>query len=61
MSERPDRRSQGDERRRDLEARVRQAFLEGAEQHSRDALGHGLTHDELLRIIRHFPAAVGDR
>lgn len=58
MKERPNRRSQEDARRRDLEARVRRAFLEGAEQHSRDALGRGLTHDELQRVIGRFPAAV---
>lgn len=45
-----------DERRRDLDRRLRLAFLEGAEQRSRDALGRGLTDDELRRIVRRFPA-----
>jgi hypothetical protein len=49
-----DRRDEGREAE-GLERRLRLAFLEGAEQHSRQTLGRGLTEDELRRVIRRFP------
>jgi hypothetical protein len=41
--------------------RLRLAFLEGAEEHSRATLGRGLTHEELQRIIARFPAEASPR
>ena len=49
-----DRRSTKD-READRERRLRLAFLEGAEQHSRRTLGRGLTEDELRRVTDRFP------
>ena len=42
-------------RRRRLNERLRQAFIEGAEEDSRRRLGQGLTADELERVLRHYP------
>ena len=61
MNEQPGRTSEKDARRRELHRRLRLAFLEGAEKHSRDTLGRGLTHGELRRVIRRFPAGVSGR
>jgi len=43
------------ERRRRLNERLRQAFLEGAEEDSRRRLGRGLTAEELERVLRRYP------
>ena len=37
------------------ERRIRLAYIEGAEECSRDALGRGLTRDELDGVVRRFP------
>jgi hypothetical protein len=37
------------------ERRLRLAYIEGAKEQARDALGRGLTEDELERVIRRFP------
>jgi len=42
-------------RRDDLEKRLRAAFLQGAEEHSRRRLGRGLTREELIRVLRRYP------
>jgi hypothetical protein len=42
-------------RRRELDRRLRAAFLAGAEEHSRATLGRGLSEDELRRVIGRFP------
>ena len=44
-----------DERRARLNQRLRQAFIEGAEEDSRRRLGRGLTADELERVLRNYP------
>jgi hypothetical protein len=49
------------ERRERLNKRIRQAFLEGAEEDSRRRLGRGLTHEELERIVWRYPGDVVDR
>jgi hypothetical protein len=36
------------------ERRFRLAYLEGAEEQSRDTFGGGLTGDEIERVIRRF-------
>ena len=43
------------ERRRRLHERMRQAFLEGAEEDSQQRLGRGLTSEELERVLRRYP------
>jgi hypothetical protein len=42
-------------RRADLDRRLRQAFVEGAEERSQRELGRGLTADELERVLRRYP------
>jgi hypothetical protein len=42
-------------RKADLDRRLRQAFVEGAEERSRRELGRGLTADELERVLRRYP------
>ena len=49
------------ERRARLNQRLRQAFIEGAEQDSRLRLGRGLTAEELERVLRHYPGDIGPR
>jgi hypothetical protein len=38
-----------------LNQRLRQAFIEGAEEDSRRRLGRGLTAEELERVLWHYP------
>ena len=38
---------------------LRQAYLSGAEEHSREHEGRGLTAEELERVLRHYPGDVG--
>jgi hypothetical protein len=47
------------ERRARLNQRLRQAFLEGAEEDSRRRLGRGLTAEELERVLRRYPGDIG--
>ena len=49
------------ERRARLNQRLRQAFIEGAEEDSRRRLGRGLTAEELERILWHFLGDVPER
>jgi hypothetical protein len=49
------------ERRERLNQRLRQAFLEEAEEDSRRRLGRGLTAEELERILWHYPGDVVER
>ena len=44
--------------RRRLNERLRQAFIEGAEEDSRRRLGRGLTAEELERVLRRYPGDV---
>jgi hypothetical protein len=48
-------------RRRDLNRRLRLAFIAGAEEDSRRRLGRGLTAEEFRRIIRSYPGDPPDR
>jgi hypothetical protein len=48
-------------RRRDLNRRLRLAFIAGAEGRSRETVGRGLTDEELERIIERYPGDVKDR
>jgi hypothetical protein len=38
-----------------LDARLRAAYLAGAEEYTRATLGRGLTPDELAGVLRRFP------
>jgi hypothetical protein len=42
-------------RRAELNRRLRRAFVEGAEERSRQEHGRGLTADELRRVLRRYP------
>jgi hypothetical protein len=53
---RPDR-----ERRARLNQRLRQAFIEGAEEDSQGRLERGLTAEELERVLRRYPGDVPER
>jgi hypothetical protein len=48
-----------DDRRVRLNERLRQAFIEGAEEDSRRRLGRALTAEELDRVLRRYPGDVG--
>jgi len=48
-------------RRARLNQRLRQAFIEGAEEDSWRRLGRGLTAEELERALRRYPGDVGER
>lgn len=50
-----------DDRRVRLNERLRQAFIEGAEEDSRRRLGRGLTVEELERVVWHYPGDVAER
>jgi len=47
-----------EERLARLNERLRQAFIEGAEEDSRRRLGRGLTAEEMERVLRHYPGDV---
>jgi hypothetical protein len=49
------------ERRVPLNERLRQAFIEGAEEDSRRRLGRGLTAEELERVPRRYAGDIGPR
>jgi hypothetical protein len=48
-------------RRARLNQRLRQTFIEGAEEDSRRRLGRGLTAKELERVLRHYPGDLPER
>ena len=48
-------------RRRELNRKLRRAFIEGAEERSRGELGRGLTEDELRRVLRRYPGDLPER
>ena len=56
----PERPVTGDdqERRASLNQRLRQAFIEGAEEDSRRRLGRGLTAEELERVLWRYATPV---
>jgi hypothetical protein len=47
--------------RRELNRKLRRAFLEGAEERSQRELGRGLTADELRRVLRRYPGDLRER
>ena len=50
--------SEADARRQRLNARLRAAFIAGAEEDSRRRLGRGLTPKELERVLLRYPGDV---
>jgi hypothetical protein len=42
----------------ELRRRLRQAYVEGAEEQSQRQAGRGLTGEELGRVLRHYPGDV---
>lgn len=44
-----------------LNRRLRMEFLAGADEDSRRRLGHGLTAEELERVLWHYPGDIGER
>lgn len=48
-------------RRAELNRRLRQAFVEGAEERSRQTEGRGLTDEELRRVLRQYPGNLADK
>jgi hypothetical protein len=44
-----------------LNQRLRQAFIDGAEEDSRRRLGRGLTAEELERALRRYPGDLTER
>jgi hypothetical protein len=47
--------------RRELNRKLRRAFIEGAEEQSRREQGRGLTTDELRRVLRRYPGDLAER
>jgi len=45
----------------ELNRKLRQAFIEGAEERSRRELGRGLTRAELDRILKGYPGDLPER
>ena len=48
-------------RRRELNRRLRAAFIAGAEEDSRSRLGRGLSEEELERVLRRYPGDLPER
>jgi len=48
-------------RRRELNQRLRLAFIAGAEERSRRTVGRGLTDEELRRFMRRYPGDLSDQ
>jgi hypothetical protein len=49
------------DRFRELNRRLRVAFIAGAEERSRRELGRGLSEEELERVLRHYPGDLPKR
>ena len=48
------------ERRAELNRKLRAAFIAGAEEQSMQAMGRGLTEEELQRVLRRYPGDLPD-
>jgi hypothetical protein len=49
------------DRFRELNRRLRVAFIAGAEERSRRELGRGLSEEELERVLRRYPGDLSKR
>ena len=61
MPEKPTPLAAREEARRDLNRKLRLAFVQGAEERSRRELGRPLTADELRRVLERYPGDLPDR
>jgi len=58
----PPRQPAGNARRlRELNRRLRVAFIAGAEERSRETVGRGLSEEELGRVLRRYPGDLPER
>jgi len=48
-------------RSRELNRRLRVAFIAGAEERSRETVGRGLSEEELRRVLRRYPGDLPER
>ena len=48
-------------RRRELERKLRRAFIAAADEESHRRLGRGLTEEELRRVLRRYPGDATER
>jgi hypothetical protein len=48
-------------RHKELNRKLRRAFLEGAEEQFRSEHGRGLTAEELRRVLRRYPGDLSER
>ena len=46
---------------RELNRRLRAAFIAGAAEHSRREVGRGLSEDELQRVLRRYPGDLSEQ
>ncbi len=50
-----------EDKRAELNRKLRQKFVAGAEERSRRELGRGLTPDEMDRILKRYPGDLPER
>ena len=55
VNEQPRQPTESSRRMRELNRRLRVAFIAGAEEHSRRELGRALSEEELERVLRRYP------
>ena len=61
MGEAPGQPTGSSSRRKELNRRLRAAFIAGAEERSRETVGRGLTGEELERVLRRYPGDLPKR
>ena len=61
MNEGPRQSTSSSRRLRELNRRLRTAFIEGAEERSRREVGRGLSDEELERVLRRYPGDLPER
>jgi hypothetical protein len=61
VNERSHQPTESSDRFRELNRRLRVAFIAGAEERSRETVGRGLSEEELRRVLRRYPGDVPER
>jgi hypothetical protein len=61
VDQQPSQPTDGTDRFRELNRRLRAAFIAGDEERSRREVGRGLTDEELERALRRYPGDVPER
>jgi hypothetical protein len=61
VNEQPRRPTECATRRRELNRRLRAAFITVAEERSRETAGRGLSEEELERVLRRYPGDLPER